>query len=120
MQNDNGWKSTHTLLVKLVRLAIETGTVTGMSDTSQAGPWHLCDQLHPLSSAVVVSIIYLVLVYANGVHVVYDTFPSSSFFAPLCVLGKVYSNAMMANFNHRIQIQDDQNDPHIMSSIMCS
>ena len=34
LRNDNGWKSTHSLLMKLVRLAIETGTATGTSDTS--------------------------------------------------------------------------------------
>lgn len=30
LRNDRQWKTTHALLVKLVRLAIETGAVTGM------------------------------------------------------------------------------------------
>ena len=37
---------------------------------------------------------------------------------PMVILGKVYSNAMMANLNHRIQIEDGRNDPQIASFLV--
>lgn len=80
LRSDTGWKTTHTLLVKLVHLAIETGTVT-----------------------VLIAAAYLIVEFQN-----------KNFMVPLAViLGKVYSNAMMVNFNHRIQISGGQNESQI-------
>jgi hypothetical protein len=39
---------------------------------------------------------------------------------PAMVLGKVYSNAMMVNFNHRIQLAGGRNDTQITSFIQPS
>jgi hypothetical protein len=39
------------------------------------------------------------------------------FFAPMMILGKVYSNAMMANLNHHIRIYNGQDDPQMTSFV---
>ena len=59
----------------------------------------------------VVSIIFMVLFLV--------TFATSSgVYVPAIVLGKVYSNAMMVNFNHRILIIDGRDDIQVTSFMM--
>ncbi|KAF8240157.1 hypothetical protein L208DRAFT_1385080 [Tricholoma matsutake] len=88
LRNDTGWKTTHILLVKLVCLAIETGTVTMF-----------------IAAAYVIS-----------------TFPTSPYISPtpVMVLGKIYSNAMMVNFTHHIQVSGGQNETQIVGFTMPS
>ena len=59
----------------------------------------------------VVSIFFIVLnlVVTSGL---------SSVYTPALVLGKVYSNTMMANFNHRIQIINGRDDTQVTSFVM--
>ncbi|KAF9463137.1 hypothetical protein BDZ94DRAFT_1322042 [Collybia nuda] len=72
IRRDSGWKSTHTLLVKLVGRAVETGLVTAM-----------------------VAIIYVLFLFLPQLI--------SYWSIPPIILGKLYSNAMMVNFNHRME-----------------
>ncbi|KAF8240512.1 hypothetical protein L208DRAFT_1384270 [Tricholoma matsutake] len=81
LRKDTGWKPTHTLLVKLVRLAVETGTIT-----------------------MLIAAAYLMIGFS----------PIRAMMPPLAIiLGKVYSNAMMVNFNHRLQISGGRNEAQI-------
>ncbi|KAF8232135.1 hypothetical protein L208DRAFT_1273638, partial [Tricholoma matsutake] len=87
---DTGWKTSHALLVKLVRLAIETGTVTGILQVSVLKPPFIVK-------------------------------PPVAIMPPLTIfLGKVYSNAMMVNFNHRLEISGGRNETQIVGLPMPS
>ncbi|KAF8240160.1 hypothetical protein L208DRAFT_1385088 [Tricholoma matsutake] len=90
--NDTGWKTTHILLVKLVHLAIETGTVT-----------------------MFIAATYLIstfpTIYAHNAYIS----PT-----PVMVLGKIYSNAMMVNFTPCIQVSGGQNETQIVGFTMPS
>jgi hypothetical protein len=39
---------------------------------------------------------------------------------PAIILGKVYSNAMMVNFNHRIQFSGGRDDTQVSALVMAS
>ena len=41
-----------------------------------------------------------------------------SYYTPAFVLGKVYSNTMMANFNHRILIINGRDDTQVTSFVV--
>ena len=105
LRSDSSWKSTHALLVKLIRLMVETGTITSTLYISHA---HI---LMTNYVTAVVSIIFIVLSLAPFA-------PPSSVYGLAFVLGKVYSNAMMVNFNHRIQIINGQDNTQITSFMM--
>jgi hypothetical protein len=51
---------------------------------------------------VLIASAYLAM-YFGGLH-------GDAWRVPVIILGKVYSNAMMVNFNHRIQISGSRND----------
>lgn len=63
-----------------------------------------------LPSAVVVCVIYVVFSLTSE--------SAGDACVPALVLAKVYSNAMMANFNHRIQIIGGRNDDQTTSYMM--
>ncbi|KAF8240177.1 hypothetical protein L208DRAFT_1385112 [Tricholoma matsutake] len=92
LRNDTGWKTTHVLLVKLVRLAIETGTVT----------------------------MFIAATYLISTLPTFDA--HSAYISPtlVMVLGKIYSNAMMVNFTHRIQVSGGWNETQIVGFTMPS
>ena len=56
---------------------------------------------------VIVSAVYLILMHKT----------SGNSVVPAFVLGKIYSNTMMVNFNHRIRISDGRNDTQITSFV---
>ena len=62
------------------------------------------------------SLSYILTILAVIVAAVYLSFgtspavPAEYTFPPSMILGKVYSNTMMANFNHRIQFAGGRND----------
>jgi len=91
-----GLKSTQVLLKKIIRLVIETGTVTGMRLYSS------CDITNekPITFAAVIAVMILVLSVLPG-HPTYFTTPAG-------ILAKVYSNSMMVVLNNRMQIADPE------------
>ena len=68
--------------------------------------WHLWICCPPL--VVVASAIYLILMRRS----------SGNSVAPAFVFGKIYSNTMMVNFNHRVRIFNGRNDTQITSFVM--
>lgn len=98
LHNDTGWKNTHTLLVKLVHLVVETGTVTMLIAAA-----YLILQLLPAGSPLHIS------------QLLFGAMPLLAF-----ILGKVYSNAMMVNFNHCLQILGGRNGTQIVGFTMAS
>jgi hypothetical protein len=90
-------KSTQVLLKRIIRLVIETGTVTG---THSYLPYDITNEM-PITLAAAVAII-------NLVFAVLPTHPSY-FTAPSEILAKVYSNSMMVVLNSRMRIGTDAN-----------
>ena len=89
-------KLTQVLLKKIIRLAIETGIVTGTR------LYPSCDITNekPITLAAAIAIITLVLALFPRPHPSYYITPSH-------VLAKVYSNSMMVLLNNRMRIGTD-------------
>ena len=97
-------KSTQVLLKKIIRLVIETGTLTGT---------HLYPSCHitiekSTTLAAAIAIITLVLSVLPG-HPSYFT-------TPVGILAKVYSNSMMVLLNNRMKIPTDAH-PEINTTV---
>jgi hypothetical protein len=92
-----GMRSTQVILKRIIRLVIETGTVTGTHT------YLLCDITNEkiIALAAAIAIIKIVLTVLPN-HPSYFTTPSE-------VLAKVYSNSMMVVLNSRMRIGTDEN-----------
>jgi hypothetical protein len=88
-------KSTQVLLKKIIKLVIETGTLTG----TRLYPSYDITNEKPITLAAVVAIMILVLAVLPG-HPTYFTTPAG-------ILAKVYSNSMMVVLNNRMRIGTD-------------
>lgn len=88
-------KSTQVMLKRIIRLVIETGTVTG---THAYPPCDITNE-KPIILTAAVAIVNLVLAVLPS-HPSYFTTPSE-------VLAKVYSNSMMVVLNSRMRIGSD-------------
>ena len=87
--------------MRLVRLAVETGIVTSKSwprGTQCLHHWLCTNNFRPSALLTAAS-----LIIGSG-------FRSDAWWIPVLSLGKAYSNAMMVNFNHRIQISGGRTD----------
>ena len=89
---DTGFQNTHNVIVRVIRLSIETGCVTG----SYFSLCKLCIFAHCLDRIVALSAgITIVLVFLPG-HPSYYAGASS-------IVAKAYSNSMMAMLNSRVK-----------------
>ena len=86
-------KLTQVLLKKIIRLVIETGTLTGTR------LYPSCDITNEKSITLVAAIAIITLVLAVR-HPAYFTTPAA-------ILPKVYSNSMMVLLNNRMRISAD-------------
>lgn len=92
-KRDTGFENTHDNIVRLIRLSIETGCITGPhvhSTQEHIGCLTKCSRTLALSAAAL-----LILVYLPG-HPPY--FATAAFIA-----AKLYSNSMMAMLNSRVK-----------------
>lgn len=91
MRHGTGLPPTHIMVVKLVRLIIETGILTGTSITSP------CTESPTASHSCVtaiIAILHLCLYFGN----------SSAFIIPGLIVSKFYANTMLVILNNRMQL----------------
>jgi len=88
-------KSTQVLLKKIIRLVIETGTLTG----TLLCPLRDITNEKSITLAAAIAIITLVLASLPSRPLYYTT--------PAEILAKVYSNSMMVVLNNRMRIRTD-------------
>ncbi len=88
---DTGFKNTHNIIVRLIRMSIETGCVTGK-------------RVHSAISIFIV-LIEVILALINSVVLVLLCLPSHLpyYSAAVSIVTKAYSNSMMAVLNSRIK-----------------
>ncbi|KAF7333539.1 hypothetical protein MVEN_02370200 [Mycena venus] len=89
-KNDTGFRQTHVLISKLIRLTIETGAVTG---TEYFVGSH---ELRTYCLVAVVALTNLILLFAFPGRVHYTT--------PALIMPKLYANTIIAVLNARLQI----------------
>lgn len=92
MRHGTGLRQTHIMIVKLVRLLIETGGLTGE---------HLpaCSSRTALTKKIIIAIfaiLHLCLYFANA----------SAFIVPGLTVSKIYANTMLFILNNRMRIVD--------------
>ncbi|PPR03311.1 hypothetical protein CVT26_007785 [Gymnopilus dilepis] len=108
-QRKSAWKPTQRVVQRLIRLIVETGTLTGKPSPSGA---NIITSLPPLAIVIVatIAIVNLILSLLPGKPTYYQTTSA--------ILGKVYSTTMMAVFNSRMKIgkKDNSSYDHMSSS----
>ena len=93
-KRDSGIKNTHSIVVRLIVLSIETGCVTGKNFTSSLEYGSVDNGVYLIIAAL--AAILLVLVHLPG--------QPDYYIAVTYVVAKTYSNSMMAVLNSRVKV----------------